>query len=100
MEQQEITQNLKVMILQKCGCPLKTKLARKIQVPALKSSWLMSLSIYKVSKFGPEILWFTLKRLAVIQVLNTESRIVFSQDKKTPQFKQYKFLPERIYHDL
>ena len=51
------------------------------------------ISIYKVSKFGPEILWFTLKRLAVIQVLNTESRIVFSQDKKNPQFKQYKFLP-------
>ena len=23
MEQQEITQNLKVMTLQKCGCPLK-----------------------------------------------------------------------------
>ena len=24
----------------------------------------------------------------------------FSQDKKTPQFKQYKFLPERISQDL
>ena len=29
-----------------------------------------------------------------------KSDCFFTEQKKTPQFKQYKFLPERISHDL
>ena len=40
-----------------------------------KTSWLLSLRVYKVSKSSPEIFTvYTKKNLAVIQVLNTESR--------------------------
>ena len=77
---------------------LKTKLARKIQVPALKTSWLLPLSIYKVSKFGPEIFTAYTKNLSV----KYESRSVFYKTKtlSSKQHKLIKFLPERISHDL
>ena len=64
-----------------------------------KTSWLLSLSIYKVSKFGLEIFTVYTKKTCSNLSVKYESRSVFYKTK-TLSSKQHKFLPERISHDL
>ena len=66
---------------------------------ASSSAKKLQLSIYMVSKFGPEIFTVYTKKTCSNLSVKYESRSVFYKTK-TLSSKQYKFLPERIPHDL